>query len=198
MKILYITFLILLFGQNIFCQSKANNLLLIKVDKFQELQIDKMKTFYYTIELDSNYSPLYKDEVSPLVYYENFADSHLFSCINHDTIRINRHTLDETFKHEGSQIKNSEILKKNNSKMKKLMQMDISSSLFNQKIIVSYSLIHCNYCVGDISEYDKNFLGYNGKIVMIIDDLKIINDFTLPKENLSDIMKRLNFNDFIY
>lgn len=192
MKTLYLIFF--LTGFSSFSQ---NNLLLLKIEKNQDLKIDKSKEYYLAIELDSNNIVLNSD--SKLVYFSDFTDKHLFSYINRDSIRLKTFSNTETFNHENENgLKNSEVIKGNSKNMKKLMDIVINTpQLYKQKLKISYTIIHCNYCVGNIAKYDGDFIDYNGKIILVIDVLKLDNKYEIPKKNIYDIIKKIDFNIFL-
>lgn len=198
MKLLYLK-LLLFIGINVFSQNKNGNLLLLKIDKKQNLKIDKYETSYFVIELDSNYLPINEDETSKIVLFKDFTDNHLFSCINKDSIRLKTFLADEKFDHDRHKgLHNAKLIENNLASMKKLLELNVKSSLYDQRIKISYILMNCNYCVGSIAKYDKEFIGYNGKVILVIDELSIIKEYEIPKGSTYEIIKSIDFNHFLY
>lgn len=172
-------------------QVKHGSLLLLKVTNMKNTRIEKLKNSYFVLNLDSIQN---KVSLKP-VLFQNFTDSHLQSCKCKDSIRIKTLFKNDTFKHENYEgINNANIVDINKKKMKSLVAVEIKSELYNQKIIINYTLIKSNYCIGKLANYDSSFIGYDGEIVLIIDDLKINNEYKLSNEILSDIIDRMDYN----
>jgi hypothetical protein len=193
-KILKIS--LLLIGFVSFSQINGN-LLLLKVYTERELEIDKYNTEYLLLELDCK-NNIIKGETSKPVFIDEFTDSNIISCIKKDSIRIFSYNQNETFEHNIKiGVKNAKIITENSNKMNLLMEMNIKS-FYNKKIYIYYSLISADYCSSTIAKQEGNMLNYNGKITLILSELKINNDFLIPKDKQYEIIKAINFNYFLY
>jgi len=182
------------------CLSSAaqNNLLLLKIVKKSDLKIEKIKNYYVAIELDADKLPV-KGSGSKLVFFSGFTDSQLKSCVNKDTIRLKNLSIDETFEHENTiGLKNEELVKNISNKMQVFSKIRVEQKAsYNQKIEIYYTLLDAAYCVGNITQYDKEFIGYNGKILLIKEIYKI-EHHRIPKNHTYDIMKEIDFNNTIW
>jgi hypothetical protein len=175
------------------------NLLLIKTTTHRDLEIDKLSYNYTVLELDKDYK-IIRGDFSKLVFFQDFTDAHIFSCIKKDSIKIKSFYNSETFEHQNKiGLKNGKIIEENSKKMHWLMDLKCKSLLYNQKIEIHYTLITADYCISSIAQPDAEMLGYNsGQIALILSELKVNLDYLIPKENLYEIIKAINFNNIVY
>lgn len=198
MKLTFISF-VLFIGVSMFSQSRSGNLLLLRIQKEQNLSIDKLKTDYLIIELDSINRPL-KSGVSALTFFEGFTDRHLALCVNNDSIQLKTLLRGETFIQESkNSFSNGKKIEKSILKMKELIKINVTSpKLYAINVKVDYILVNCNYCIGSLDTYAEEFIGYKGKVALIIDNLKIDSQYEIPKDEVYDIIKGINFNSLLY
>lgn len=175
------------------------NLLLLKMHKTRDLKIDKEVTKYLVLELDLNFNLLKDQQLTSLVYFKDFTDQHYSSCVKKDSIPLMKLRKNDTFEHDNNYgLKNAEIIENNSEKMNHLLKLVVKSALYNQKITVTYTVINCNYCIGDITKYDKEFIGHKNKVVLLSDNLIINNSIKIPKEKIYDIIKSIDFNNHLF
>jgi hypothetical protein len=180
-------------------QKSDGFLLLLKIDKVNNLKVDKIKSSYLAIELDSDYNLKKNTQISKPVYFKDFTDGNLFSCTQKDSIRLKTLISGDTFNHDNTLgNKNFNTIESSLNKMKNLMHLSIKSSLYNQEVKISYILISCNYCIGVVAKYDANFIGYTGEAILVIDKLTVNGKYKLPDTNMYSIIKNIDFNGYLF
>jgi hypothetical protein len=191
--------LLLLTSLLISAQDNKGNLLLLKIEKERHLKIEKVVSEYIVLELDSNYDLVNNSEISSIAYFKDFTDNTLFSCIENDSIRLQKRQKEDTFNHYNNfGLKNFNLIEDNSKKMNYLMELNIKSPLYNQKVKISYTFINCSYCKGDITKYDSDYIGYKGKVVLIIDNLIIDNKTKISDDNLYSFIKQIDYNSHLW
>src|SRR5690606_19641446 len=78
-KVGFIYMFVFIFSGVIYAQVKNNNLLFIRVDKINDLTIDKYQTKIFVIEVDSINVPLKDNGMMPILI-DDFADVQLEDC----------------------------------------------------------------------------------------------------------------------
>ncbi|MDT4859195.1 hypothetical protein FQZ97_936950 [compost metagenome] len=173
--------------------------MLLKIEKTSDLKIDKQKIQYLVLEIDSIFNPVKDSSLSMPVYFKDFTDSAIFSCAKKDSINLKTLVKEDTFDHDNNfGIKNFKMIETNSKKMNYLMKLDVTSSLYNQEIHISYTLLNCNYCIGTITKYDSKYIDYTGDVILIIDNLVINNKKKISYENLYSFVKAIDFNTFLF
>ena len=191
--------LMLLIGLSVFAQNKTGSLLLLKIDKLKDLKVDRKSSLYLVLELDSNQLPLGKNPSTKRVFFQDFTDRHIFSCIEKDSIKMKTLLKTDTFEHDNNYgLKNAMTIENNSNKMNRLMEIDMKSSLYNEKLKISYTLINSNYCIGNLGSRDARMIGYNGEIVLVIDNLSIDNNYRISNEGMFNIIKCIDFNNVMF
>uniref|UniRef100_UPI00263A2A50 hypothetical protein n=1 Tax=Flavobacterium sp. TaxID=239 RepID=UPI00263A2A50 len=174
------------------------NLLLVKVEKDRNLKIDKQKIFLHAVELDTNNIPL-KNTTSKLIISEGYTDQHILECINKDSIHLKTFRSSDNFIYNGGfGYNNLDIINLYSKEFKELIELKINSKVYKEKIKVSYLFISCKYCIGNMAKKDGEMIGYQGEIILLMDKLKVDSKFELDTDEMYDVIKSLNLNDFIY
>lgn len=189
----------LIISVNMFSQRRSGNLLLLRIQKEQNLSIDKFKTYYLIIELDSINKPL-KSTVSTITFFQGFTDRHLALCINNDSIQLKTLLKGETFVQENENgFSNLKKIEKIKAKMKELIKINLTSpKLYTINVKIDYVLVNCSYCIGSLDKYAEEFMDYKEKVALIIDNLKIDTQYKIPKDEIYDIVKVINFNSLLW
>jgi hypothetical protein len=178
-------------------QSINKNLLLLRVEKENDLMIDKYQTFFFVIELDSLHNPLNDNGMMP-VLINDFSDAHLEDCKNGLTFNVLTVFRDELFKgitNYGEE--NFEKILKNFKSMHFLSSIKIKDLAYNKKINIYYTVMKVDYCVGEQFVEDKRKSCNNGRVVILSSSLTLNNEYKIPKANLYDFFKVIDFNKLI-
>lgn len=186
MKYTCFFFLCICIGLN--AQTKKNNLLFLRIEKENNLKIDKHQTKLFVIELDSMKIPL-KGEMMP-VLINDFSDVQLEDCKRGKSFDINDvYTLGDFSAVKQYGEDNFEKIKYNFPNMNYLSNIKIKDLAYSKKIKIYYTVITGDYCVG----LQTN----NEKIVILSSPLLLDNNYKIPKKDLYDIFKSINFNSFM-
>ena len=95
-KVGFIYMFVFIFSGVIYAQVKNNNLLFIRVDKINDLTIDKYQTKIFVIEVDSINVPLKDNGMMPILI-DDFADVQLEDCKRGESFNINDVYTTDTF-----------------------------------------------------------------------------------------------------
>lgn len=190
-------FLLLFMSINLNAQTKKNNLLLLRVEKKNDLTIDRHQVKLYVIELDSLNIPLRGSGMMPLLI-NDFSDIQLENCENKKDFDINDLYTSGSFNAvteygDG----NFEKISNNSKKMHNLSNIKIKDLAYSKKIKVSYSLISGEYCVGKLTTKNERNYYDDQKIVILSSPITIDNKFKISKIYVYDVLKSLNFNYFM-
>ncbi|MHA3787208.1 hypothetical protein ACX0HA_03290 [Flavobacterium hauense] len=189
--------IILLFGFLGLAQENTGELLLLRVDIERNLQIDRETFGYFALEMKDG--KLSNDLKSVRVFFDGFTDANIISCIKRDSINLSSLFKDDSFEHETKYLNEYDhILKSNLPKMHELMKLDVRSSLYNEKVKISYLVIKANYCRGIIAKRDSEMMGVENDIILVIKPISFDSTYTIPKSYIYDIVKAINFNSFLF
>lgn len=190
-------FLFLCIFTSIHAQTKKNNLLLLRIEKENDLKIDKHQTKLFVIELDSLNEPL-KGNGMMSVLINDFSDAMLEKCIKEKVVNVNDVYTSGSFNSVTNYgEENFEKILKNFKYMHFLSSIKIKDLAYNKMIKIYYTLVKVNYCVGEQFIDDKWNSCDNGKIVILSSSLKLNNEYKIPKTNLYEVLKMIDFNKFM-
>ena len=191
--------LILLFcGLSCLGQEDRGKLLLLKVDIERDLQIDSKQIIYLVLEMQIDGS-VKNNSKSKHVFFNGFHDADIISCIKKDSIEIATGYSVDTYGHDNLYLRHyADIFDNNVEKMNYLMSLNVNSSLYNEKLKISYVFMSAHYCKGASTRRDSEMIGIERDIILIIDELTFDTDYKISKENLYDVIKAINFNSFIW
>lgn len=190
-------FLLLFVSLNLSAQTKNSNLLLLRVEKENDLTIDKHQLKLFVIELDSLNVPL-KDSGMMPVLIDNFADAQLEDCKSGQTFDIKDVYTRESFNsiiNYGEE--NYEKIHINFKKMNFLSNIKIKDLSYSKKIKIYYTLIKSDYCIGELTTKNERDYYNDKKIVILSSPLSIDNKYKIPKTYLYEVLKSINFNYFM-
>ncbi|WP_294820184.1 hypothetical protein, partial [uncultured Flavobacterium sp.] len=132
-------------------------------------------------------------------FFDGYTDENITSCIQKDSVRLATFYSGNNYKHEEKYFKQySELLEKYVTKMQGLMTMNVKSSLYNEKVKISYILMQAHYCKGIIAKKDLKIMGVEPEVILIIDEITFDTKFRIPREFTYDIIKAIDFNKFLY
>lgn len=190
-------FLLLFVSLNLSAQTKNSNLLLLRVEKENDLTIDKHQLKLFVIELDSLNVPL-KDSGMMPVLIDNFADAQLEDCKSGQPFDIKDVYTRESFNsiiNYGEE--NYEKIHINFKKMNFLSNIKIKDLSYSKKIKIYYTLIKSDYCIGELTTKNERDYYNDKKIVILSSPLSIDNKYKIPKTYLYEVLKSINFNYFM-
>jgi len=190
-------FLLLFVSLNLSAQTKNSNLLLLRVEKENNLTIDKHQLKLFVIELDSLNVPL-KDSGMMPVLIDNFADAQLEDCKNGQPFDIKdvytRGSFNSIINYGEENHKKIHI---NFKKMNFLSNIKIKDLSYSKKIKIYYTLIKSDYCIGELTTKNERDYYNDKKIVILSSPLSIDNKYKIPKTYLYEVLKSINFNYFM-
>ncbi len=190
-------FLFLLVNFKFFGQTENGNLLLLKVERTNNLQIDKYQSELFVIALDTLNIPL-KDSGMMPVLIDDFSDVQLEDCKRGKSFDINDGYTTDTFSavtNYGGD--NREKIIDNLKKMNYLSDIKIKDLLYSKKIKIYYTLISGDYCVGKLTTKNERSYYDDQKIVILSSPITIDNKYKISKIYAYDILKSINFNYFM-
>ena len=182
---------------NLNAQTPNSNLLLLRVEKDNNLTIDKHQRKLFVIELDSLNIPLKDSGMMPVVI-DNFSDVQLEDCKRGKSFDINDRYMTDTFNavtNYGGD--NLEKIIDNLKKMNYLSDIKIKDLLYSKKIKIYYTLIKVDYCVGKLTSKDNRDYYNDKKIVILSSPITIDNTYKISKQYLYEVFKSINFNYFM-
>lgn len=191
-------FVFLFMSLNLSAQTKKNsNLLLLKVEKKNDLMIDKYQVKLYVIELDSLNIPLKDNGMMPLLI-DDFSDIQLENCENQKNFDINDLYTSGSFNAVNEYGDgNFQKISNNSKNMHNLSNIKIKDLAYSKKIKVSYSLINGEYCVGKLTTKNERNYYDDQKIVILSSPITIDNKYKISKTYVYDVLKSINFNYFM-
>ncbi len=176
---------------------KNSNLLLLKIEKKNDLTIDKHQVRLYVIELDSLNIPIKGCSMMPLLI-NDFSDIQLKNCINEKKININDiYTTDSFNAVNNYGEENFEKISNNLKNMHSLSNIKIKDLAYSKKIKVSYSLISGKYCIGELTTKSETNYCNEKKVVILSSPITIDNKYKVPKLYTYDVLKSINYNYFM-
>lgn len=190
-------FLLLFVAFNVSAQTKNGNLLLLRVEKENNLTIDKYQHRLFVIELDSMNIPL-KDSGMMPVLINDFSDAQLEACKNGKTFEISDVYTSGSFNSVNSYGgDNYEKVTANFKKMRFLANIKVKDISYSKKIKISYTLINGSYCVGELITKNEIDFYNDKKIVILSSPITIDNSYKIPKQYSYEVLKSVNFNYFM-
>lgn len=197
LKVGFIYLFIFIFSGLAYAQVKNNNLLFIRVDKINDLKIDKYQTKFFVIEVDSMNTPLKDSGMMPILI-DDFSDVQLEDCKQGKSFNINDVYTTDTFNAVSNYGgDNRERIVDNLKKMNYLSSIKIKDFSYSKRIKIYYTLINGDYCIGNLTtKKDKDHYD-DKKIVILSSSLSINNKYIIPKSGLFEVYKAINYNCFM-
>jgi len=193
----FIYMLIFLFSAVVYAQEMNNNLLFIRVDKINDLTIDKYQTKFFVIEVDSINVPL-KDSGMMPVLIDDFADVQLEDCKRGKSFNINDVYTTDTFNAVSNYGgDNQERIVDNLKKMNYLSSIKIKDLSYFKRIKIYYTIIKSEYCIGNLTDKSDRDYYNDKKIVIMSSPITIDNKYKIPKSSLFEVYKAINYNFFM-
>lgn len=196
-KVGFIYMFVFIFSGVIYAQVKNNNLLFIRVDKINDLTIDKYQTKIFVIEVDSINVPLKDNGMMPILI-DDFADVQLEDCKRGESFNINDVYTTDTFNAVSNfGGDNWEKIIDNLQKMHYLSSIRIKDLSYSKKIKIYHTIIKGEYCVGKLNEKSNRDYYIDKKVVIMSSSITIDNKYKIPKSSLFEVYKAINYNSFM-
>lgn len=197
LKVGFIYLFIFIFTGLAYAQVKNNNLLFLRVDKINDLTIDKYQTKFFVIEVDSTNAPLKDSGMMPILI-DDFSDVQLEDCKLGKSFDINDGYMTDTFNAVNNYGgDNLERIIDNLKEMNYLSLIKIKDLSYSKNIKIYYTLINGDYCIGNLTtKKDKDHYD-DKKIVILCSYLSIDNKYKIPKSDLFEVYKAINYNYFM-
>lgn len=197
LKVGFIYLFIFIFIGLAYAQVKNNNLLFLRVDKINDLTIDKYQTKFFVIEVDSTNAPLKDSGMMPILI-DDFSDVQLEDCKLGKSFDINDGYMTDTFNAVNNYGgDNLERIIDNLKEMNYLSLIKIKDLSYSKNIKIYYTLINGDYCIGNLTtKKDKDHYD-DKKIVILCSYLSIDNKYKIPKSDLFEVYKAINYNYFM-
>jgi len=197
LKVGFIYMFVFIFSGVVYAQVKNNNLLFIRVEKINDLTIDKYQTKFFVIEVDSINVPLKDSGMMPILI-DDFADVQLEDCKRGKSFNINDAYTTDTFNAVNNYgDRNLEKIINNLKKMNYLSSIKIKDLAYSKNIKIYYTLISGDYCIGNLTtKMDKDHYD-DKKIVILSSSLSINNKYKIPRSGLFEVYKVINYNYFM-
>ncbi|KAA5538319.1 hypothetical protein [Paenimyroides baculatum] len=197
LKVGFIYMFVCIFSGVVYPQEMNNNLLFIRVDKINDLTIDKYQTKFFVIEVDSINIPL-KDSGMMPVLIDDFADVQLEDCKRGKSFNINDVYTTDTFNAVSNYGgDNLERIIDNLKEMNYLSSIKIKDLSYSKNIKIYYTIIKSEYCIGNLTDKSDRDYYNNKKIVIMSSPITIDNKYKIPKSDLFEVYKAINYNYFM-
>lgn len=197
LKVGFIYMFVCIFSGVVYAQVKNNNLLFIRVDKINDLTIDKYQTKFFVIEVDSINVQLNDSGMMP-VLIDDFADVQLEDCKRGKSFSINDVYTTGTFNAVNNYGgDNRERIVDNLKKMNYLSSIKIKDLSYSKRIKIYYTMIKSEYCIGNLNDKSDRDYYNDKKVVIMSSSITIDNKYKIPKSSLFEVHKAINYNFFM-